>query len=92
MGIYDKTIELLETLSPFSCVFLALHLHAVTNRNMEMASDDLPFSIAVFLFLFVIFMYWVVSGGKKKNTKVKRDAEGREEKRFTPRSDTLDGS
>jgi hypothetical protein len=40
-------------------------------------------------------MYWVVSGGKKKenkNTKVKRDAEGGEEKRFTPRSDTLDGS
>jgi preprotein translocase subunit YajC len=62
---------------------------------MEMASDDLPFSIAVFLFLFVIFMYWVVSGGKKKekkNSKVKRDAEGGEEKRFTPRSDTLDGS
>jgi hypothetical protein len=36
MGIYDKTIELLETLSPFSCVFLPLHLHAVTNRNVEM--------------------------------------------------------
>jgi hypothetical protein len=83
MGIYDKKIELLETLSPFSCVFLALHLHAVTNRNVEMASDDLPFSIAVFLFLFVIFMYWVVSGGKKKkkNTKVKRDAEGGEKKK-----------
>jgi hypothetical protein len=39
-------------------------------------------------------MYWVVSGGKKKKkiTKAKRDAEGGEEKRFTPRSDSLDGS
>jgi hypothetical protein len=75
MGIYDKTIELLETLSPFTCVFLALHLHAVTNRNVEMASDDLPISIAVFLFLFVIF--YVLGCFRWKKEKEKHKSEER---------------
>jgi hypothetical protein len=94
MGIDDKTIELLETLSPFSCVFLALHLHAVTNRNMEMASDEetsfqhFPSRFFFFFLLFLCIGLFPVEKRKRKTQK-RREMRRGEKKKGSHRGLTL---
>lgn len=98
MGIYDKTIELLETLSPFSYgVFLALHFYTQGNKQkygngVRRGNKFPPFSMAVFLFLFCYFLR--VLGcfrwkEKEKHKSEERCGGGREKKKGSHRGLTL---